>query len=959
MLLPYRYKVIFFAAVILFLHLCLISVRAQNIPFVPPSYNYSSSSYNAGSQNWSVAQAKDGLIYIANNDGLLSFDGTNWRLYQLPFNRGVKSVYIDQHSPNDRIYVGAFEEFGYFEKNSANQIEYHSLKPLLKNHTFHNDEFWTIHKLGNEVFFQSFSSYLIYDERNKTISVHNPDPGPLFFFQAHNTLYAQFIGDAFSKYDGKSFKPLLSREDLNGDMVVGIVTTPSQILLFLSKNGVLSYTVSTKTVSKWNNKVEDILKNITINRVMSMSDSTFVVGTLENGLYAFRMDGTLLWHLNKSNGLHNNTILGLFCDRDQNVWAALDNGVSYIQPNSPFWFYEPTSIQIGLVEDMLIDNGNLYLATNQGVYKYSQHQIFPLPGFEIQSWFIRKFDSQIFVGHNKGTSILENDRNIPIVESFSGGMDMKNVRLDDKEILLQSTYSPLQVYTKNNGRWMFSHKIDGFHDLINQIEVDHAGNIWAGHMYKGFYRLRIDRDFRKITEKEYFASLDSSQAHQHSLKVMKLRGRIVFSDFHKFYTFDDLSGKIIPFSQLNKDLAELTDTYRIVSVTDTSFWFVRNEEYTFVTYGKGHYRIKEKIPYGILNNPPNKGRGKVYVDENGISYFFLNGGIGKYSPVKLSGTSWRKLSFAGIISMDRKKSGIHYLSLNKKNIIPYSENNLTFQLQFPNFSKDRIVMECYLKGYDSKWMAIDNNKLEAKYTNLPAGYYTLKIRALSGTKEELSDLSFSFVIQNPWYKSNWAILLYIILILLGIRWITQHYLDREISKKNRLFQQKEKERLAQLEHQEKLITQLRNEQLEADLTHKSKELANASMLIINHEELLKELKGKIQQFVLEEKIQRSQGNTLIKLIDHNLSDDDQWEQFQNNFDLIHENFFMKLKEKYPALTPSDLRLSALLRLNYSSKEIAHMLNLTPRGVEAARYRLRKKLALDSDKNLVDFMINFK
>jgi DNA-binding CsgD family transcriptional regulator len=110
---------------------------------------------------------------------------------------------------------------------------------------------------------------------------------------------------------------------------------------------------------------------------------------------------------------------------------------------------------------------------------------------------------------------------------------------------------------------------------------------------------------------------------------------------------------------------------------------------------------------------------------------------------------------------------------------------------------------------------------------------------------------------------------------------------------------------------------------------------------------------------LDEKIQRTQGNTLIKLIDHNLSDDDQWEQFQNNFDLIHENFFMKLKEKYPALTPSDLRLSALLRLNYSSKEIARMLNLTPRGVEAARYRLRKKLALDSDKNLVDFMINFK
>ncbi len=953
-----RLRVFLVTGIIMFTLDCAV-LRAQSIPFVPPSYNYGSNTYNAGSQNWSVAQGKDGVIYIANNDGLLSFDGVNWKLHLLPFNRGAKSVYVDQDAEKERIYVGSFEEFGYFEKNAANQLEYRSLKALLNSYTFHNDEIWTIHKLGDEIFFQSFSSYFVFDETKRTLTAYNPDPGPLFFFRAGNSLYGQFIGDSFSQYDGKGFRPLLARNDLRNDMIAGVVPTTSGMLLFLTKRGILSYDSGSSRLTTWNERVDNLLKNATINRVLSLTDSTFVIGTLEDGLYAFHLDGSLLWHLNKSNGLYNNTVLGLFGDREGNVWAALDNGISYIQPNSPFWFYEPTSIQIGLVEDMLIDRGNLYLATNQGVYKYSENQIRPIAGFEIQSWFIRKFDNQIFVGHNRGTSLLENDRNIPIAESFSGGMDMENIRLNDKNILLQSTYSPLQVYENRNGVWQFSHRISGFNDLINNVEVDHEGNIWAGHMYKGFYRLRVDRNIRNVVEQQYYTTLDSSQNFRTPLKIMKLRGRIVFSDFRKFYTYDDIKRQIVPFEQLNADLSGMADTYKIISVSDTSFWLVRENEYTLIGYEQEKYIVREKIPFGILNNPPNKGRGNVYVDENGLSYFFLNGGVGKHIPQKGIRQPWKKLLLAGVSISNRKKMEMRFIPVNKKNLIPYSENNLTFQFQYPNFSKEKIYVECMLDGYDSRWMEVDNNTLTVNYTNLPAGDYVLKARAIDGLQNELSNLTFSFQIKTPWYRSSWIIVGYILILIVLLSLVTQSYLNKEIDKKNKLFQQQEKERMAQLEHQEKLITQLKNEQLEADLTHKSKELANASMLIINHEELLKDLKEMIQQFVHEGKIPRTQGNTLIRMIDHNLTDEDQWEQFQHNFDLIHENFFRKLKEKYPALTPADLRLSALLRLNYSSKEIARMLNLTPRGVEAARYRLRKKLALESEENLIEFMVNFK
>lgn len=184
------------------------SVCAQ-ISFVPPSYNYTSNTYNAGNQNWSVAQAQDGIIYIANNDGLLSFDGVNWKLHKMPNNLGVKSIFIDSSTTNEKIYVGSYEEFGYFEKDSFNQLTYNTLIPLVKNYNFMNDEIWTINKYQGRIFFQSFSSYFIYHP-DKEVKPFKPIPGPLYFFSTRDNLYAQFIESDFCRFtEGAGEDPYL------------------------------------------------------------------------------------------------------------------------------------------------------------------------------------------------------------------------------------------------------------------------------------------------------------------------------------------------------------------------------------------------------------------------------------------------------------------------------------------------------------------------------------------------------------------------------------------------------------------------------------------------------------------------------------------------------------------------------------------------------------------------------
>ena len=949
----------------LFLVLALITAIsccfAQGTTFIPLTFNHTTHHYHAGNQNWAVAQGKDKVIYIGNEHGLLTFDAANWRLHHLPNNLSVKSILTVDDAGEEKIYIGSFEEFGYFRKNKKNELQYHSLKYLIKDYELYNDEVWTINRIGDNVFFQTFSSFFIFNETDQSVKSFKPFPAPLFFFTVNDQLYAQFIDDDFYVFDGEQFQLLIARERVNNDNIVSALSFKDEVLLFTSSNGIYSYNPKTDVLTHKSTAMDALLKNETVNRVVSLSDTTFALGTLNNGIYALNTDGELQWRINQNNGLYNNTVLGLFVDKEHNLWAALDNGVASIQTNSNISVFEPAQTGIGMTDDILVKNNQLYLATNQGIYYYAENEkkLTQLPGFNIQSWFIRDFDDQIITGNNTGTAFVEHNRKIDIPETSTGGTDIKAMKIHDKDFLLESTYTSFQVYFRNNqNKWTFSHKVGNFFDLISQIEYDHAGNIWASHMYKGIYKIRLDEKLERVIQNDFYSILDSTKLPAMPIRTMKLRGRIVIADGNSFFTYDDIAQKIVPYEQLNRQLQNLTDTRKISAVNDSTFWFLRTDEYTLVRLSADQYSIIDRIPFAILNNPPNTGRGNIFVDNNGISYFCLNGGVGRYKPVGVEKTGRTEIGISNIASYNRKRDLRSNLVVKQGNIINYAENNMIVQFQYPDFSKKKFTIECFLENYDTRWINTSPD-LSVSYPNLPAGNYKLNARVINDVGLKTSELSITFKIKGPWYKTGWAYTAYLLILLFIFYFSIRAYIAMAVKKQNKLYEQKEKERVSQLNKQDKVIAEMKSERLENDLMHKSKELASASMLIINHEELLNKLKTEIQEQVRTSKMNRSYGISLIKIIDTNISDEDEWSVFQENFDLIHENFFRKLTTQYPSLTPGDLRLCALLRLNYSSKEIAKMLNLSLRGIESARYRLRKKLALNEEENLTSFIINFK
>ena len=235
------------------------------------------------------------------------------------------------------------------------------------------------------------------------------------------------------------------------------------------------------------------------------------------------------------------------------------------------------------------------------------------------------------------------------------------------------------------------------------------------------------------------------------------------------------------------------------------------------------------------------------------------------------------------------------------------------------------------------------------------------MEVLTKSGQKLSAVSYTFEVEPPFYFSIAAKILYaLLIILLGVG--IYLYIRRLIHlKKEKVRLEQEEIRHKEIEKREQQIIALENEKLESELTVKSKELAVSTMTIIKKNEILVTIKEEVivQKNALGSQYPNKYYDKLIRLLDENLSSEDDWAIFQTNFDRIHENFFRNLHTQFPDLTSNDLRFCAYLRLNLSSKDIAHLMNITLKGVEVGRYRVRKKIGIPSTKSLTEYMIEFK
>jgi len=513
-----------------------------------------------------------------------------------------------------------------------------------------------------------------------------------------------------------------------------------------------------------------------------------------------------------------------------------------------------------------------------------------------------------------------------------------------------------------NGVWEFSHTVENFVNPIRYIEIDYTGTIWASHLHQGLYAIQLTPDLRKMEHISTFNTLD--QKHNYPINVFSINNRVVFTDNTAFYTYDDIRKKIVPYNELNKSLGYFSHAYRVCHFKSDQYWFVRDGESALVQVKPGGIKILDVVQYAMFMNQtvddyqnviPVSENECLFTLENGLALYHTNGSDPK--------TYSTRLQLKSIQTSDDESKEIAFLPLISEAAprTPFKLNNLVFTVFYPQYTNlNNISYRFKLEGLDKIWS--EPTVLSRKaYRYLPHGVYTMKAEVITKSGIKLSEVSYTFEVAPPFYLSLVAKILYVILFLLFIYGLYLYIIRLFQIKKEKIHTEQEEIRKKEIEKREKQIIALQNEKLESELTVKSKELAVSTMTIIKKNEILVTIKEEVinQKEALGSQYPNKYYDKLIRLLDENLSSEDDWAIFQANFDRIHENFFRNLHSTYPEFTSNDLRFCAYLRLNLSSKDIAHLMNISLKGVEVARSRIRKKIGLPSTKSLTEFMIEFK
>lgn len=945
---------------------CPFCLLSQNTIGIPTIINYSRQAYGAGNQNWSIVQDTSGIMYFGNSHGLLSFDGTSWRTYPLPNKTIVRSLAMGK---DNRIYAGGQEEIGYFSASANGELVYTSLKPLLSKEDYDFADVWNVFVLDDHVFFRSNRRLFEYDHQK--IIVHNSMNWIFLGSTGHELLAFQYEKGLLGYKNGQWIQRIREGNlPSNALPRAALEIGRDSILLPTMTSGL--FLLHGDTISPFITPDISAVAAKNISGACMISKDLIALSTNIGGCIVINKKGEFIQRFTKEEGVQNNNVLSSFLDKDQNLWLGLDNGIDLVVYSNAIKHIFPDKADRNAGYTSIMHDGYLYLGVATGVYRiridkkdlsYTRDTFEFIQNSKGQVWGLSEVNGQLIMGHHLGAFIIQGNRAF----SFDGKTGFWRF-----QPLYPSASSPVIVGGTYNGLNFYRYK-DGTitNPLINvkfesaRFVVINRNEIWNAHPYKGLYKITLEDSLHPRAA--VYEDRQGILSANHN-KLFKLRNRMVLTSDKGIFEYDESKKDFTRSSFLEKIFGGNPVSY-LKEDRKGNIWFCREKRLGVVDFsGKEPQvffiaEIDDKIMAGGFEDITIIDSANVIVAaEKG--FFHIN-----YAEYRNSKMPLRVLIRR--VESGSPKEGLLFGGYGRPQSIPsivYRDNSLRFEFSSILYGqKENTEYSFYLKGFDKGWSEW-SKRSEKDYTNLPEGDYIFQVKCRNNIYSESPVAIYSFTILPPWYRTWWAYIMYgalsfCILYLFYKRQQAKYKKQQQLKLQEQQRKYAEQQQQLQYQHQleieknEKEIIRLRNEKLQGEVTHKNSELASSAMNLVRKMEILSRIKQDLIQYKANPDAGKSnkEFQKIIKLLDSELDHHQEWEQFAIHFDSVHTNYLRKLKEYCPDLTVSDLKLAAYLRLSLTSKEIAQLMNISIRGVETSRYRLRKKLGLPNEVNLFDFL----
>lgn len=931
----------------------------------PPAFNASSA------QNWGIAEGFGGQMFFGNNQGLLSYDGDEWNVSYVSNYTSVRSVQMSRDGK--QLLAGATDEFGYFCPSSkSDQMVYYSLSNQLPKPIQTFGEIWHIVLAGRFAYFQGKNNIFVYRDNKFLADLPFSDNVENIFSVDGRAIIS--TAEGLYSLNGTKMNLLPGFEPLQGKKVHGIGHFGKQWVVATERDGLFLYD---GTVCRtMNNPLSQYLKQNYVYCVETKGQ-TMAFGTVRGGLAVANFETGERHFANVMTGLQNNTVLSMRYDHLGNLWLGLDVGISYVMLTSPYHSLFGLSNNIGTGYASLLNGQCLYLGTNQGLYALDYPiQMTPLPlrpktvsGIIGQTWCLRRIGNVIFCGSNDGAFII-NGMSATKIRGTIGTWNFIPLK-GHPDAILACDYNGLYVLRREGGQWAMAWRLQGFNVSSGNFLQDADGSIWMSHWRNGVYRLQLSADLRRVTRYEYFHRGKELEIDDNNL-ITLINNKVYVSSVNGFFLYNPRTKGLDKQPWLNKIFNTYGVSLRVYQAPDGNLWAYKPGYLAYAQNLGKRWQVRVMPMHNVIDRLQMSlghigfvsGIQTLLNSSNG--YYIVRNQMGKDTETGTIGVRVKRVS-----SFNEGDTTLYRYSPyeeQKELRVPHALNSIRFSFVMPEYRDENAVSyECKLEGQDPTW-SMPRYASFKEYSHLAKGHYVFHVRATDNISKQTTETTFRFEVLPAWYETIWAYLIYITLIM-GLLWMMVQWLKRRAEaelqklkegKERQLKEQRERFRREQ-EEKEHELTKLRAEQLETELKHKSGELADSTINLVRKNDILRTLDEKMQ--ALTDSIMQNDSKALQKQaisrirheIKRNMEDDDNWERFQDNFNIVYDNYLGTLVAMFPTLKKNDLKLCAYLKMGLSSKEIASLLNTNLRSVETARYRLRKKLGLEGGANLTGFL----
>ncbi len=546
--------------------------------------NYAKEQYSGGIQSWDALYGNNDIIYFANNDGLVYFDGRRWAVQPLPNTTILRSI---AQGKDNKIYVGGQDELGYFKPNETGFLKFHSIKEGLPEEHKNLEDIWEMIFINEALFFRSNDKIFRY--KQKKFEVYGDPTSITFLAQHQNQVIFNDLNKGFYLWADGAPEFLEGSQIFKNIPVVDIINlSPQQFLILTERNGIYIYNDGIFEV--WQTNVHDYLETNRVSSGAVLKNGDIAIGTLVGGLLIFNKDRKAIYKITKENGLQNNSISTICVDNSDNIWLGTYNGIDQIILSDHLNLFFPDGQLEGAVYDVESWNGHLFFGTNNGLYYIEQkdyyHPLEPqdmslVSGSVGQVWGLDIIDGQLLMAHNDGAFLIDKDFTAKKISPTPGAW--KFIKLTDEKMVV-GTYNGIDIYAREKGQWVWERKFEEFEESSRIMVLDQLQNLWVSHPYRGVYKINYNNDFTKIDIRQLHLE-DGIPTNKRNY-VFNVNGNATITNPQGMYSYNTTSDQFELQTIISDKLKADTHVKRLIQ-SGENIWYISD-------LGIGEIQLKKK-----------------------------------------------------------------------------------------------------------------------------------------------------------------------------------------------------------------------------------------------------------------------------------------------------------------------------------------------------------------------------